>query len=426
MTPFRYLLFFCGQVGMMSLIRYFFTWIVDFSAVEKAGAPLFVGAAITGAIFGFRIFDGITDPLAGTLSDAWIKRGKKRQHLLWFALFLPALGLMLTFAPTHDMAAGLKWTLALAGMFLFFTGYTFYAIPYWSLVDDYSQGDHGRRRLLSSLLGAGMLVASGIGFVVSPLLLKPFGFSGGAVIFGIGAIILMALPIFAAPRTPDGRQRGDHGDDASLIAGAKAALSDRRFLALLALYGGSQMSFTIMTSAAPFIVMDLLDSERSKVALLLGPLLGVAILSFFLVPKLSHRFGWMHAMLMASILLAVVYALTGFLGASWFGSPIITAGVVFALSGPMIAVLLGLEGEGIVDCANARGGDRYVGMYWGVFNFVVKILNGAALFALGVLTDLRASWGDQAVRSMSFLAGTCLLIGVGLYYAIRPHKKKAA
>ena len=92
----------------------------------------------------------------------------------------------------------------------------------------------------------------------------------------------------------------------------------------------------------------------------------------------------------------------------------------------MIAVLLGLEGEGIVDCANARGGDRYVGMYWGVFNFVVKILNGAALFALGVLTDLRGSWGDQAVRSMSFLAGACLLIGVGLYFAIRPHKKRAA
>ena len=424
MTPARYFLFFCGQVGMMSLARFFFQWIVDFAAVEKGGAVLFAGTAITGALLAFRVFDGITDPLAGTLSDRWVRLKRKRQHLLWFSLLLPSIGLIFTYMPAHTMSAGLRWSLALIGMFVFFVGYTFYAIPYWSLVDDYSHGDESRRRILSNLLGAGLLVASGIGFVVSPLLVEKFGFLGAAVLFGIAGAALMVLPIFASPGDRDEDpelENISHGG--SLLDGMRAALGDRRFLALLALFGGSQMSFTIMTSAAPFLVMDLLGGERAQVSLVLGPLLAVAIPSFLVVPMVSRKLGWLRGMLCASIGLAVVYSLTGFLGASIIVSPIITAALVFSLAGPMIATLLGLEGEGIVDCANRRGGSKFVGMYWGVFNFIVKILNGLALFILGVLTDMRSSWGTTAVRSMSFVAGACLLAGVVMYFVIKPHGK---
>lgn len=426
MSPFRYFLFFCGQVGMMALARFFFQWILDYSAVKVAGGTLFAAAGISGAIFAFRIFDGITDPLAGTLSDRWVKAGKRRQILLWFPLLLPAIGLILCFAPTHAMVPGLRWALSLAGMFIFFVGYTFYAIPYWSLVDDYSQGDEKQRRVLSNLLGAGMLVASAVGFIISPLLVEKFGFLIAAIIFAAAGSLMMLGPIFAAPKGKGTRLTGTTAGGDSLFIGAKAALTDRRFLALLALYGGSQMSFTIMTSAAAFIVQDLLGEDRGKVSLLLGPLLGTAFLFFLLVPKISSTIGWLRGMLIAAVALGVVYGMTGFLGASLIGSPMITAAVLFAFGGPMIAVLLGLEAEGIVDCAKAKGGGDYVGMYWGVFNFVVKILNGGALFLLGLLTDLRDSWGTQAVRSMSFLAGGFLLLGVVLYFVIRPYKQTAS
>ncbi|MED6299056.1 MAG: hypothetical protein VX860_03105, partial [Verrucomicrobiota bacterium] len=58
--------------------------------------------------------------------------------------------------------------------------------------------------------------------------------------------------------------------------------------------------------------------------------------------------------------------------------------------------------------------------YWGAFNFVVKILNGIAILLAAILISYQESWGSLAIRSMGFLAGGCLLAGVGFYYIIRP------
>ncbi len=41
-----------------------------------------------------------------------------------------------------------------------------------------------------------------------------------------------------------------------------ASLKDRRFLALILLYVGSQMSFTMMTSAAPYIAESACSAVR--------------------------------------------------------------------------------------------------------------------------------------------------------------------
>jgi len=64
-------------------------------------------------------------------------------------------------------------------MFVFFIGYTLYAIPYWSLVDDYSRRADGtsssQRATLSNVLCAGVLVATGVGFVASPNLVVSYG-----------------------------------------------------------------------------------------------------------------------------------------------------------------------------------------------------------------------------------------------------------
>ncbi|MEM0897887.1 MAG: hypothetical protein AAGJ79_13505, partial [Verrucomicrobiota bacterium] len=130
--------------------------------------------------------------------------------------------------------------------------------------------------------------------------------------------------------------------------------------------------------------------------------------------------------LFASIALAVVYTGTGGLGHAWIGSPMLTASVVFAFAGPMAAVLLGMEGEAIVDCARERGGDALAGIYWGVFNFIVKIMNGVALLISGYLADWSRTAEDIAVRGMGFAAGACLLVGVLVYAGIKLTTRSAS
>ena len=160
---------------------------------------LFSATTVGALLLGFRIFDGVTDPLAGRLSDVWIRMGKERRSLLWFAFLIPAIGLVLCFLPTHEMQSSVRWTMLSVGMFLFFVGYTFFAIPYWSLIGDYAPDNEPRRRVLSNLLGSGTLIATAIGFIVSPMLVGSFGYGTAATILGVIGVVFMALPYFAAP-----------------------------------------------------------------------------------------------------------------------------------------------------------------------------------------------------------------------------------
>jgi len=437
----RKLIFFTlGQVGMMMLARFFFQWILDFAAAPGGGSneALFPAATVGAVLLGFRIFDGVTDPVAGLLGDRWVRNGRPRQQLLWTAFLIPSVGLALTFAPTHAMPELTRWLFLLAGMFVFFVGYTFYAIPYWSLVDDYAGNDPEARTRLSNLLGAGLLIATGLGFVGSPILVELLGYRDAGLVFAVTAIPLMTLPYFAAPDDTDASSDADDADadagaggDAGAGADApppppspstptgleplKLALTDARFLAVIVLFGGSQMSLTIMTAAAPFIAVDLLGGSSGDVALLLGPLLATALPLMLFTPALSRRWGWRRAVVAATAALAVIYGGTGVLGGTLLVSPLVTAALLFACGGPMIAVLLGLEGEAITECARQRS-PGVVSMYFGVYNFVVKALNGLAIFVAGYLAQqARGAWGVEAFRAMSATAGAALLVGFAAY-----------
>jgi GPH family glycoside/pentoside/hexuronide:cation symporter len=240
----------------MILARFFYQWILHFTekgdptTLGPASATMFTAAIAGVVILGFRVFDAVTDPVAGALSDAWVRRGRERRSLLWFSFLLPAIGLVFVFAPTPEMSASLRWGVLASGLFVFYLGYTLYAIPYWSLVGDYSEGDAHRRGWLSNMLGIGMLLATGVGFVVSPMLIESYGFFNAALMFSVPAAALMILPYFARPRGLAAARPSTRAPDESLFTAFATAFRHRRFVATLLLFSGAQMSFTVMTAAA--------------------------------------------------------------------------------------------------------------------------------------------------------------------------------
>ena len=490
MNLWRKLAFLSGQVGIMMLARYFFQWIVRFTSTpvaapvaassegtsggSVAAAPLLdveqsalldpiarlcgggteSGAILTAlfpiALFStvlllFRLFDGVTDPLAGGLSDWWVRRGRERRSLLWFSFWIAPIGLVLCFSPNGEMAPVLRWGLMGSGLVVFFVGYTLYCIPYWSLLSDYSRGDEGEQRVLSTLLGVGILLATGLGFILSPLLIEALGYQQSALAFALLALPLLALPYFAAPPSPTEGHTFEVADvDAQEppevgLRSLLAPLKNLRFLGLIALFCGSQMSLTMMTSAAPFIAEGLLGATKGDVALLMGPFLGSALLCFPLAPWVSRRFGWERALLGAAGGLAIAYLLISGLGAALFGTPLQTAMVMFTLAGPFVAILLALEGEAISDCAAADDPSR-VSTYWGVFNLLVKTMNGVALWVGGLIVaricpGLPDFWGAEligeerwtgaaAIRTMSLSAGLFLFLGALAYLLIRRREQR--
>ena len=202
----RLCLYLAGQVGLMMMVRFLLQWIIRFStstSIDGGGSTavaLFSASTMGAVMLGFRIFDGLTDPISGAISDGWVKRGKQRRHLLWYSFALPAIGLLLCFAPTHDMSNVQRWSLVTSGLFVFFVGYTLYCIPYWSLILDYGQGDDKVQRTLSNLLGVGVLVATAIGFVATPILVGELGYFPAALLVAMIGTVLMVFPIYAYPK----------------------------------------------------------------------------------------------------------------------------------------------------------------------------------------------------------------------------------
>ena len=158
MPIYRYLLFLCGQIGMMSLARFLYQWILKFGNQKNSEIPLFDPILLGSAFVAFRIFDGLSDPIAGKITDSWKRRGFQRRTLLLFTFFLAPIGLAITFSCNHNLPQPVNWFILLIGLLIFFIGYTFYAIPYWSLIDDYSQNNNNIRSKLSGLLGLGIVI----------------------------------------------------------------------------------------------------------------------------------------------------------------------------------------------------------------------------------------------------------------------------
>jgi Na+/melibiose symporter-like transporter len=426
MTIGKRLLFFAGQAGVMLLARFFFQWILKYVDQKDAGSSALFVAASVGAVFLVaRVLDGVLDPIVGSLSDRWVARGRERRKLLVYSFALAPVGLALAFAPSFDHSPVVRWALLGAGFVVFFFGYTAYAIPYWSLVDDYGTSDR-ERSILSNLLGAGILLSVAIVSVATPKLIGAFGYGRAAWILAIPAALLMVLPYFAKPSGLDPSSKNGAATHEGIGLGAMlGALRHRRFLAVLLLFSGSQMALTIISAAAPFVCERLLRGSDADVSKLMTPFLGSAIPCFALVPTFARRLGWERAMLVASVGLALVYLGVAFLGSDVAGTPMRTAMILFGCGGPMVAVLLGLESEAIANCAREAEGSK-TSLYFGMFNLGVKALNGVATFLTSLLVTLstdRPDLATTATRAMGVLAAALLFLGVGLYLALRERRQ---
>lgn len=423
MSSFQRLLYFCGQLGLMMMVRFFFQWNLKYAEQRSGDHLMLFDAAVFGLVFLlFRIFDGVTNPLAGVVGDRWVRAGRERRSLLRYAVIGPPVGLVLIFLSSHAMSPSLRWPVALAGMVIFFLGYTFYAVPYWSLIDDYSGDDAAEQRRLSSLLGVGILAATGIAGVGAPLMVEAWGFFPAAAAHAVVGGVLLILPYYAQPAARAGR-RPAPSSVVTLRQMLTQALTHRRLVAVLLLFTGYQMALTVISVAAPFITERLLGGSEKDVALIMGAFLGTALPASFLTPRLSRRYGWQRPMVGAAAMLALVFTGAAFLGQAWIGTRLQTAMVFFGAAGPFAAVVLGLEGEGVTSCAREAAGE-VTSLYWGALTLVVKAFNGLATFLVGLLVNLadQPGYHVDAVRGMTILAGGLIFLGVLAYAAIRPRQ----
>lgn len=152
---------------------------LEYSAVTLAG--------LATATFVARLFDAVTDPLIGYLSD----RAGTRKPWMILGAGVVAAGTWFLFSPASDAGVGylLAWYLLVT------LGWTLVEIPHTAMAAELSTGYHERSRiaLWRQLLG----FAGGILFMAAPML-----FIGGttefspAVMRKLALFIMLGLPLF--------------------------------------------------------------------------------------------------------------------------------------------------------------------------------------------------------------------------------------
>jgi GPH family glycoside/pentoside/hexuronide:cation symporter len=393
---------------------------------DVAGAPL---GALGTAILLTRIFDGITDPIIGALSDRTRTRwGRRRPFLVIGALPL-ALSVIALFAPPSGAAAA-PWFLAC--MTLAFLAWTVVQIPYQALGTELAGGHHGRTTLFAirdGLWMLGTLVAA-----AAPAIVRAARDATGAppdeaaVFRTLGmayAVLLAALPLWCAWRVPEPAAPVARQPGLTLDGLAGVWRGNRPYRLLLLAYAVASLGGALPGTLLFFYVEQVLQAPAATDALLgLYFVAGFAGLPVW--TWASRRLGKLRAFLAATLLSVGV-----FLGALWLGpGDVMAFAGITVLSGLGFGATLLLPASMLADTLDfesLRSGTRREGLLLGVWGIVMK---ASAAIGAGVALPLLGWWGYvsgaasqppetvQAIRLL-YCAIPCACYAVALAIASR-------
>jgi GPH family glycoside/pentoside/hexuronide:cation symporter len=228
-------------------------YLVDYAGIGAALAGLLIGGA--------KIYDAVTDPLMGTISDRTRSRVGRRRPYLVAGAFVSAISFVMIFNLASFQGSSYIVTLVVVALLLNATGYTIFSVPYMAMPAEMTKGYHERTSLMSYRIAAiavGQLCASFIG----PLLLVAYG--GGVpghaamavilslVIFGAGVMCFWMTRDAPFERQPKSQATVSFGDQ------LRTAMENRPFMLLLGVKLTHLIGLAIFIGVLPFLFTRIL------------------------------------------------------------------------------------------------------------------------------------------------------------------------
>lgn len=384
---------------------------------------LLIAPGALGAIrFFASLWDAISDPLVGNLTDRTKTRWGRRRPWIVAGAVPMALTYVLVWAPPVSLE-GIELVLWVGAAYLLYeTASTVVFVPYQALGLEISEGHHDRTRVFAwqkLIMAAGSM--AGLGTLY--LLLNAADKRSMALVIAIGAgIALAASMMYAARKVPERASYQGRSSGPILRAFADVFRNPhaRIFLAVSTI---EAFGLAIVPGLAMFLLDDVLHDE-SAVYSILAVYMG---LQFGLIPlwvRISHIVGkktlWLCGMGASTVGFAIVTALEP--GA--YG--VIYTSILFLAVGLGISTVISPSVTAdIIDADELRTGERKEGSYAGVMNFIRKL--GLSLAAAVAGFGLQISGYDPAAEVQSeevqsaiiWMAGgipfVCYAIGTALF-----------
>ena len=343
-----------------------------------------IDIAVLGVLmFTVRIFDALTDPILGHISDRTTTRfGRRRPYIAIGALFVAA-SMFVLFNPPHvsNALATLWFGAGIYALFLFWTAVT---VPYESLGPELTF-DYDERTSLFAMrdgfLIAGTLVAASSPALVQWMFDLPTGAEGQRRQFFLISLIYMPLLVGSCwwcARSVREIETADKPGQPSVLQGLWYVSKNRPFLILLLSYTISAIGSNLPATLILFYVTYVLQSSMADAFLLLYFVTGILFLPgwVWLARVIGKKPAWLASMAINSGAFMGVF----FLGpgdVALYGILVFFSGIGF---GATLALPSAIQAD-VIDYDELLTGHRREGQYIGLWSIAKKL---AAATGVGI------------------------------------------
>ncbi|MDR2071159.1 MAG: MFS transporter [Treponema sp.] len=370
-----------------------------------------IAAAWAGiAVMAGKLWDAVTDPAMGYISDRTLSRwGRRRPYLLFGAL--PMLLAMWVFfsAPEIASPALLVIWAVLALMFLN-TASTVINIPYSSLTPELTDDYHERSTLNGYRFGCAVFGTIGGAAAVLPLTelfpTERLGWSMMGLILGAVMALVTLLTFLGTKEKP--RARADLPTQ-GFFSTYKDVFLNRPYVRLILTYALNMTGLTFLQSILAYYT-EYIYGRPDITPLVMMILLVTAMIFIPISVLVSRKIGkkrtYQICFLILSSACMVIFFLGQTLGPAFFLIFMVYAGigVGFGYVAPFAMVPDTIEFDAVTS------GERKEGAYYGMWTFVSKLGTSLSVFISGLILSAGGYVANQA-QSESALRAIKLIIG---------------
>ncbi len=341
-------------------------------------------------LFSVRIFDAITDPLLGRMSDhTQTPFGRRRPYILVGAI-LVALAMLMLFNPpnTNTRFITIWFGISIYALFLFWTTVT---VAYEALGPEITFNYTERTTLFAvrdGALIAGTLMAAASPALVQWLFALPEGVAGQRATFRWISIfyapLLIGTCLWCVFIIKESGRNHHVKTKTSILADLKTTTQNKPFIILLSAYTISAIGNNLPATLILYYVEYVLESSHAELLLLLYFLMGILFLPVWL--RIARRIDKKRAWLLSMAINTGAFAGVFFLGPGdiWpYTVLVCLSGIGF---GATLALPSSIQAD-VIDYDELLTGHRREGQYMGLWGISKKLAAasgvGAALTLLG-------------------------------------------
>ena len=390
--------------------------------VKYAAEALLIGPGIMGTLWGLsRIWDAISDPIVGHLSDRTnSKLGRRRVWILYSPIPI-CLGFAMMWLPPPSLEGTSLVIWMGVSVFFYFTATTIFSVPHEALAAEISLDHHERTRVFGVRTGVqqiGSFLALGALFLVAASESKRETLTWIVIASSLLTVVTTFWAVHRVAERSDHQGRGG----ASLMKSFRDVSKNPHAARLFTLFFIENFGTGSLMVLIPFVFHYVFDLEK-QFPLFMGLYFVSALLFIPLWIRLSREIGKKRLWLFSMATMAVGYCALFFVHESNMGLIYVVAFVVGVGGGCANVVGPSVQAD-VIDFDEYLTGNRKEGAYFAVWNFVKKsgfgvaaMLTGLVLSGVGFVPNQAQS--EETLLAMrvlfSFVPGVCFVIGTILF-----------